>query len=301
MLVRDVAKIGDLIGARLDAAGIAGKAPVGGSDQSEILFKRQREDKPAIAGLDDVAAIMVEQAPHHDMAALVEPCGQRRRVAQHVLREQLEPGPGRVDQDARGGEIAPAPDVEHEPPFSPTLRTDAARAGADRRSALGGIERADHHEPRVICPAVGIFEPAFVAALERGTEWIVGQRDGAGRRQDLSPAEMIVDEQTQAQHPGRAQARLGRQHEAHRPDQVRRHPQHHLALDQCLAHQAEPSLLEIAQAAVDELRGGGRCAGGKVVLLDQQDAQPAAGGIAGNPGAIDAAADNGEIEVGHSQ
>ena len=78
--------------------------------------------------------------------------------------------------------------------------------------------------------------------------------------------------QPDPQHDRRTRPRNRRQHEAHRPDQVRRHPQHHLALDQRLAHQPKPSLLEIAQPAVNELGGGRRRAGGKVVLLDQQDA-----------------------------
>jgi hypothetical protein len=34
-------------------------------------------------------------------------------------------------------------------------------------------------------------------------------------------------------------------------------------------------------------------------LLDQQDTQATAGGIASDAGAVDAAADNGKIEVGH--
>ena len=47
---------------------------------------------------------------------------------------------------------------------------------------------------------------------------------------------------------------------------------------------------------MDELGRGGRGAGGEIVLLDQQNAQAPAGGVAGNPGAIDAAADNGEVK-----
>ena len=111
---------------------------------------------------------------------------------------------------------------------------------------------------------------------------------------------MVVDEQAEPQHPGRPHAGLMRQHEAHRPDQVRRHPQQDLALGQRLAHEAEPAVLEIAQAAVDELGGGGRGAGGEIVLLDQEDAQAAAGGVAGDARAVDAAADDGEVEIGHA-
>ena len=218
---------------------------------------------------------------------------------QHGFREQLDPRPGGVDQDAGGCDVAPAAHVEHQPPGLAALGADAARAGADHRAALGGIERIEHDQTRVVRPAIGIFEAASGRPLERRAERIIGEIEGAGRGQNLSPAEMVVDEQPQAQHPGRAHPRLGRQHEAHRPDEVRRHAQHHLALDQRLAHQPEPSLLEIAQAPVDELGGGRRRAGREIVLLDQQNAQAPAGGVAGDPGAVDAAADDGEIEVGH--
>ena len=76
-------------------------------------------------------------------------------------------------------------------------------------------------------------------------------------------------------------------------------PQQHLALGQRLAHQPERAVLEIAQAAVDQLGRGRRGAGGEVVLLEQQHAQAAAGGVARDAGAVDAAADDGEIVVGH--
>ena len=80
---------------------------------------------------------------------------------------------------------------------------------------------------------------------------------------------------------------------------MRRHPQQHFALGQRLMHQPERVMLEIAQPAMDELgRGRGR-AGGEIVLLDQQHTNAAAGGVARNTGSVDAAADNGEIEVGH--
>ena len=68
---------------------------------------------------------------------------------------------------------------------------------------------------------------------------------------------------------------------------------------QRLAHQAEGAVLEIAQAAMDQLGGGRGGAGGEIVLLDQQHAQAAAGGVAGESGSVDAAADDGEVVVGH--
>jgi len=80
---------------------------------------------------------------------------------------------------------------------------------------------------------------------------------------------------------------------------VRGHAQHHFALEERLAYQPQPSLLKIAQPPVDELGRGGRRAGREIVLLHQQDTQAAAGGVASDAGAVDAAADDRQIELGH--
>ena len=127
----------------------------------------------------------------------------------------------------------------------------------------------------------------------------MGEIDGARRRQQLARAQQVVNEQPEPQHQRRAQAGQRRQHEAHRPDHMRRHAQQHFALVQRLAHQPEGAVLEIAQAAMDQLAGGRGGAGGEIVHLDQQHAQAAAGGVAGEAGSVDAAADDGEVEVGH--
>ena len=91
-----------------------------------------------------------------------------------------------------------------------------------------------------------------------------------------------------------------RQHDAQRPDDVRRHAQQDLALGKRLVHQTDGAMFEVAQAAMDQLGGGRGGAGGEVVLLDQQHAQAAAGGIARQPYTVDAAADDREVVVGHS-
>ena len=88
---------------------------------------------------------------------------------------------------------------------------------------------------------------------------VAGEIDRAGRRQKPAPADMIIKEQAEPQQPGRTQAVMVRQHEAQRVDDVRRHAQQHLALRQRLVHQAERPMLEVAQAAVDQL---GAAAGG---------------------------------------
>ena len=62
-----------------------------------------------------------------------------------------------------------------------------------------------------------------------------------------------------------------RQHEAHRPDDVRRDPPQNLALDQRLANQPEFVIFEITQAAVNELGRPRRGAAGQIIHLAKID------------------------------
>ena len=71
----------------------------------------------------------------------------------------------------------------------------------------------------------------------------------------------------------------------------------HLALDQRLANEAELVIFEIAQAAVDELARARRRSLRKIVLLEQQRRKTAARGVARDAGAVDAAADDDEVEA----
>ena len=80
---------------------------------------------------------------------------------------------------------------------------------------------------------------------------------------------------------------------------MRRHPQEHFALVEGLAHEAERRMLEIAQSAMDHLAGGGRCSRPEVVHLDKKNADAAASSVSGETRSVYAAADDGEIEVGH--
>ena len=59
-----------------------------------------------------------------------------------------------------------------------------------------------------------------------------------------------------------------RHQERRRVDEVRREPDQQLALEQRLADQAEVEVLQVAEAAVDHLRGAARGAPREVVALD---------------------------------
>jgi len=69
----------------------------------------------------------------------------------------------------------------------------------------------------------------------------------------------------------------------------------------CLEHEGELVVLEIAQAAVDQLRRLAAGAAREVALLDHRDQEPAHGRVAGDARAVDAAADDEEVEGGSRQ
>ena len=72
-----------------------------------------------------------------------------------------------------------------------------------------------------------------------------------------------------------------------------------LPLDEAFADETELEILEIAKPAVKELCGRGRCCPTEVVHLSQPDAHPAARGIASDPAAVHAAADNEKVKIRH--
>jgi hypothetical protein len=92
-----------------------------------------------------------------------------------------------------------------------------------------------------------------------------------------------------------------RHHEAQRPHDVRRALEQHLAFGQRLAHQREFVVLEVAQPAVDQLGAARRGVRGEVVLLAQQHAQATACQIAGDAGAVDAAAHDQHVAGVHGR
>ena len=135
-------------------------------------------------------------------------------------------------------------------------------------------------------------------AAQRMAGMVAPQIDRLRTGDALPSAEVVVKEQPGAQQQPGAAARHLRQHEALRPDDMAGVGQQHLALLQRLAHEPEFVVLEIAQAAVDELGARRRRGAAQIALLQQEHGKPAARGIGRNAGAVDAAAGNDEV-VGH--
>ncbi|MNR09989.1 hypothetical protein D3C85_1262150 [compost metagenome] len=132
-------------------------------------------------------------------------------------------------------------------------RADAAGLGVNVGAFFPGGHGVQHHQAGVVDPAVGVFEALGDFAFERA----VGAELQAFRTlQLLALAQVVIEEQTGANHPRRAQVRAVRQHETHLLDDVRSLGQQHFTFGQGFTHQAEFVMFEVAQAAVDQLATG---------------------------------------------
>ena len=93
-------------------------------------------------------------------------------------------------------------------------------------------------------------------------------------------------------------AAVEREHEREPPDEVRRDDAHqHAALVMRLANEAEVPELEVAQPAVDQLRGGARRGAAEVAAIDERDSEPDPRRGRGDAGADDPAADDEHVEA----
>jgi hypothetical protein len=110
------------------------------------------------------------------------------------------------------------------------------------------------------------------------------------------PGHHVVHVEPDAEHAIRALPTEGRDDERQRLHQVRCQLHQQRALEQRLAHQPEVEVLEVAQAAVDQLRGAARGAGREVRLLDERHAVPTRGRVEGHPRARDSPTHDGEVE-----
>ena len=173
---------------------------------------------------------------------------------------------------------------------------DARGAGADLRPPGVRIAGVQYHQPRILHPAVRVLEGPAIAALQRAPARVPAEVDARARRQQAAPAEVVVEKEAQTDHPPGAQPGVMREHEAHRPDDVRGVAQQHRALAQGVAHKSEVAVLQVAKPAVDQLGAGRRGVRGQIVLLAQQHVEAAPRRVPGDAGAVDAAADDEQVD-----
>jgi hypothetical protein len=252
--------------------------------------------------LQDVGHGVVEQARHDDVAALDQAQAARALAAGAVTQEIRRPLAGGVDERARPQppDAAIGTAQGGEPAGSGVTGSDGADAfGArqDDRPVAGRADGVEHHQTGVIHPAVGIDEGTGEGRLERPAGLVLAEVDAFRSAQQFAPGQVVVEKQAESHHPGRPHRRVVRQHEAQRPHDVRRVAQQDFALLQGLAHQAELVVLQVAQAAVDQLGGGRGRVRCQVVFFAQHYRQPATGRVARDTRAIDAAADDQQVAI----
>jgi hypothetical protein len=190
--------------------------------------------------------------------------------------------------------------VDHrEPPCVGSIGTHTARSSPNHGAALGRIQCREHHQSGIVDDAVRIFEGRAEWSFQRVADRMMRDVEGRRCRQAAPAGEAVVEEQADAQQPWWALVGMRRDHEAHRPNQMRRDPQPGPALGQRSAHPSEAAPFQDREIAVDQPRccRGRRTA--QIALLQQDDPQAAAGGIAREADTIQAAADDRKVVVRH--
>src|SRR5262249_18365665 len=167
------------------------------ADQSELAFIGNGEADAPVGILEDVAAVMVIELVDHDVAALDHADLVGVVLADDRAQYLAHPWSAGIDQELGRHLALPAFGILEgaAPRTAVTARGNAARARSYIGAAVGGIARREDDKPRILDPAVRIFEAAGEFGFERSTRLIPGEIDTARRRQDLAAAEMIVKEE----------------------------------------------------------------------------------------------------------
>jgi hypothetical protein len=311
----------DVVAGRADVVDVALVVVVGRAHE-DAAQPGQHEDRAPAARGDDGAGLVDRQGLGREGDVGPAAGADRRHlglVVQLLGADPVGPHPGGVDHVAGPhGELLPGGAVAHKHAGGPApllhQAGDLEPVRAHRAEALG-LSQHGHDQARVVGLAVVEQVPGgrlpgcqrrdqahdlLTADRAVAVRAPVGLAVGVGVA-SAAPAQRlarhhVVHVQAQAEHAIRALALERGDDEGKRADEVRRQGDHQLTLEQGLADQAEVELLEVAQAAVDELAGAAGGARGVVGLLDQRDAVAAGGGIESDAGAGDPAADHDEVE-----
>ncbi|MNP05087.1 hypothetical protein D3C76_970300 [compost metagenome] len=234
------------------------------------------------------------QARHDEVAALDQADAIGGIELEVILDEAGDPWTGSIDQCACTNGLLAAVGVLqfHLPHIIHPRCPQAAGTGVDVRAVLARAHGVEYHQARIVDRTVGVLEAAGNARLERVAR---AEAQAARGAQALAFAQVVIQEQTGADHPGRAQVRAVWQYETHRLDDMRGLGQQHFALGKGFAHQAKFVMLQVAQAAVDQLAAGRRGMLSQVVLFAQEHLETASGGVGSDAHAIDATADHDEV------
>ena len=270
--------------------------PVGprGQDEQDALARRHDQCRLAVdgrAGQPQVDALGPDDAD--GVVGLGEHRGDLRRPHPHA----------QGDVPRRDDVLVAAQLVAHHHPVD-TLRL--VRQPSDERGVRGhmgalasGRTRDGHRQPGVVHLRVVVLERTD----ERIRPQVRESRDGAplghvampGHR--TRPADDVVGEQAGTHVQPLPHPVLQRQHERQGPHQMRcEGGEQQLALPQGLPDEGDVALLQVPEAAVDELAGLARRAARDVALVDEADGQPPRRGIERGAGARGTRAHDEEVE-----
>ena len=132
---------------------------IGGADQREVLLVRDSEADATVGVLEDIAAIVRDTAAARRCGCPL-PAGRAEAPLHRPHREARASRKDRRHSPARALRPSGAALQRQPPPPSACAGADAASARANVGTARRCITRVQHHQPRVIHPAVGILEPA---------------------------------------------------------------------------------------------------------------------------------------------
>ena len=276
---------------------------VGGPDDPAVAPGEDEQDA-LLRGKDQRAGRVDAVARHHDVHALGRPHLKGIGDAGEALHLG-GPDPRAVDDDAGTHvELVAALQVAqmgagHLAALVPELDDlhgrDAGGPVGEGRAGQGDGEAGVVHLRVVVADAAG---EGVVPERGHGTQTGRVGEVPVARHRRVHAGERVVERQTGAHVQAVLHAVLQRQQERRGVDEVRRQRLDEQApLVQRLADEREIELLEVAQAAVDELAGAAGGAGREVALLHQRDGEPPAGRVQGDAAAGDAAADHQHVEV----
>ncbi len=113
---------------------------------------------------------------------------------------------------------------------------------------------------------------------------------------DRGKGHHVVHAESEPDQPVGVLAVERRDDQLQRLDQMRRHLDVDLPLEQGLANEAQVEVLQVAQAAMDEFAGAAGSAAGEVGALQQRNAEAAHDCVEGDPCAGDPATDDEDVE-----
>lgn len=269
---------------------------VGRSHEREAALEGNHEDDPSVVVLQDESVLALVEPRQDEMASLDQSDAIVAVLPEPAIEDVLHPGAGRIHERPSLDFLAASKFDGPVAALAPCLQ--ALRPGQDPRAVLPRIDRVAQHQPGIVDAAIGIRESMAQLRLEPGS---VGRQVEPNRLrplQDRAPREVIVEKEPGADHPARPQPGNMRHDEPRRTDKVRGDAQQDFPLGKGFGDEPELPLLEVAQSSVDQLGRGRRGGARKVVALHEHDRQAAPRRVAGNPDAVDAAADDEQVDHG---